>query len=167
MIGHGLPSLVQKGFADSDMDDQAQVPVAMEYYKAHPSDLSVVFPGVIETLQQLSLPMAIVSNKPTELIAPVLESTGLASFFELQFGGESFPHRKPHPIAAQHCLEHWGLSPKDVLMVGDMQPDADFAKNAGMNFAYCSYGYSDQTIECDHLLETFPACQKLFPASSP
>jgi phosphoglycolate phosphatase len=161
MIGHGLPSLIKKGFADSPFDPDTKVPLAMEHYLRHPCRFSSLYPGVLETLASLSIPMAIVSNKPTQLIEPVLQLTSLKPHFELRFGGEDFPHRKPHPAAAVHCCEHWNLAPEQVLMVGDMEPDADFAKNAGMKFAFCAYGYSSQSIEADHNLNSFSECATL------
>ncbi len=55
---------------------------------------STLFPQVKQTLAALKaagLPMAIVTNKPTPFVAPLLESLGIADAFSLIIGGDDVP----------------------------------------------------------------------------
>jgi len=156
MIGNGLPKLVERGFSDTQIPfSQDLIEKVRNSYLDDPCSKTHIYPGVIETLKGLSpRPLAIISNKPSELMAPTLESLKLRHYFDIVIGGEDFPEKKPHPASALHVLNHWGLSSKDVLMVGDMTPDRDLAINAEMPFAHCRYGFLDHALEADHLLDS-------------
>jgi phosphoglycolate phosphatase len=148
MIGNGLAKLVERGFSNTSEPLELRISEALAYYNEHLVDLTVVYPGVREVLAQLkNFKLAIVSNKPTVLLEPILKQLHLQDVFSDVFGGESFPERKPHPAAALHLLDQWKLKPTQVLMVGDMTPDAEFAKAAGMDFAHCTYGYHPEPLQ--------------------
>jgi len=157
MIGNGLPTLVERAFADSDIPySQDLLDLVRRCYLEDPCSSTVIYPGVMATLEVLSSrPLAIISNKPSELMKPTLTQLGLLHFFDLAIGGEDFPQKKPHPEAALHILARWQLSPREVLMVGDMHPDRDLARNAGLRFAHCRYGFLNEALEADHTLHSF------------
>ena len=59
-----------------------------------------LMPGVIETLQAVSsagYPLAIASSSTSEIIAAVLDTLGIASYFQVTQSAEHEPYGKPHP----------------------------------------------------------------------
>ena len=159
MIGKGLPHLVQQGFLDAPEHHQQAVEISMAYYQKFPTDHTLIFPGVPETLtklQKMGYPLAIISNKPTDLMLPVLQSLRLDSFFHPIIGGEDFPNRKPDPMAAEDVARRWQVPCEQILMVGDMEPDAEMAKRANMPFAFCLYGYAHEDLPAQIVLDTLP-----------
>lgn len=166
MIGNGLPKLIERGLAGTGIPVDEALPIALEYYREHPSDLTKIYDGVPETLQKLQqrgLPLAIISNKPTALVQPVLQSLKLDAFFDITIGGEDYPERKPSPLAALDLAKRWQLPCSSILMVGDMNPDADMATAAGMPFAFCEYGYSAQALASDLQLQHFSQLLESLP----
>lgn len=106
---------------------------------------SVLYPGVKETLAALAarnLPMAIVTNKPTPFVAPLLQSLGIADYFSLVIGGDDVAAKKPHPAPLFMVLGKFGLLPRELLFVGDSRNDILAAQAAGCRCIGLSYGYN-------------------------
>lgn len=129
---------------------------------------STLFPQVKQTLAALKtagLPMAIVTNKPTPFVAPLLASLGIADAFSLIIGGDDVPVKKPHPAAIFMVLGTFGVLPNQLLFVGDSRNDIQAAQaagvpNIGMTFGY-NYGEPIATSQPDLTLDSF---DELLPA---
>lgn len=123
---------------------------------------STLFPQVKETLLALrdqGLPLAIVTNKPTPFVAPLLASLGISDSFSLIIGGDDVAVKKPHPAGIFLVLGHFGVLPEQLLFVGDSRNDILAAQaagvpNVGMTFGY-NYGESITTSRPDLTLDTF------------
>lgn len=159
MIGHGLRHLVECGFANTTIDREHAFQITQKAYQDHPCRFSQPFPGVVETLKKLkdqNIAQYIVSNKPTFLIPSVLQTLDLTQYFKKAFGGEDFSKRKPDPMAIEHILElEKDLKKTDCLMVGDMTPDLEMAKQAGIHSAFCQFGYATSTLQAQYHLTQF------------
>lgn len=129
---------------------------------------STLFPQVKETLaafKAAGLPMAIVTNKPTPFVAPLLASLGIEDAFSLIIGGDDVPVKKPHPAAIFKVLGTFGLLQKELLFIGDSRNDIQAAQAAGvphvgLTFGY-NYGESIATSQPDLTLDSF---DELLPA---
>lgn len=133
-----------------------------KHYAATVEAGSTLFPQVQETLAALharGLPMAIVTNKPTPFVAPLLQSLGIADYFSLIIGGDDVVVKKPHPAAIFLVLGRFGVLPGQLLFVGDSRNDILAAQAAGvpnvaMTFGY-NYGEPIATSQPDLTLDTF------------
>ena len=129
---------------------------------------SGLFPGVrqtLETLRQQGLPLAIVTNKPTPFVAPLLESLGIAEEFSLVIGGDDVPQKKPHPAALFLVLGHFGLLPHQLLFIGDSRNDIQAAKAAGVPCVGLTYGYNyGEPISESHPDKVLDTFDQLLPA---
>ncbi|MDL4914683.1 MAG: phosphoglycolate phosphatase [Enterobacterales bacterium endosymbiont of Blomia tropicalis] len=129
---------------------------------------STLFPQVkatLETLQTKGIPLALVTNKPTPFVAPLLASLGIADAFSLIIGGDDVIVKKPHPAAIFLVLGKFGLLPGQLLFVGDSRNDILAAQaagvpNIGMTFGY-NYGEPIATSQPDLTLNSF---DELLPA---
>ncbi len=104
-----------------------------------------VYPGVAEGLQRLEargLKLACLTNKPGAFARPLLESKGLAPYFDHVFGGDAFERKKPDPLPLLRTCEALGTAPQRTLMVGDSSNDARAARAAGCPVVLVSYGYN-------------------------
>lgn len=118
-------------------------------YQHHYVDIngqhSEVYPGVREGLQALrerGLRLACITNKPNSFARPLLALKGLDGYFDHAFGGDAFPHKKPHPMPLLKACEALGSAPARTLMVGDSSNDAAAARAAGCPVALVNYGYN-------------------------
>lgn len=115
------------------------------HYRAINGDFSDVYPGVREglaALQARGLPMACLTNKPRAFALDLLRTKGLADYFSLVLGGDSFDRKKPDPMPLLRTCEALGVSPERTLMIGDSQNDALAARAAGCPVVLVTYGYN-------------------------
>ena len=115
------------------------------HYRVINGQFAEVYPGVLTALQafaQRGVPMSCLTNKPLSFAQNLLKEKSLDAFFAHVFGGDSFEHKKPHPMPILKTCEALGLAPQNVLMVGDSSNDAQAAHAAGCPVVLVTYGYN-------------------------
>lgn len=115
------------------------------YYAESVKEGSVLFPDVAQTLAALhgkGLPLALVTNKPTPFVAPLLEALGIDSYFDVVIGGDDVKDKKPHPEPLLLVAEKLALAPGELLFVGDSRNDILAARAAGCCSVGLTYGYN-------------------------
>ena len=117
----------------------------LDHYARDPSAHTRLYGGVREALDALrdwGLPLALVTNKPSAFIAPILEALGLQGHFGLCLGGDSLAQKKPDPAPLRHVAAHFGVLPAACLMVGDSRHDIEAGRAAGFRTLAVPYGYN-------------------------
>ncbi|KAA6128559.1 phosphoglycolate phosphatase [Cupriavidus cauae] len=115
-----------------------------EYLRIN-GQFSAVYPGVeagLAALKAAGLRLACVTNKPHDFTAPLLDKSGLAPYFELVYGGDAFPFRKPDPLPLLKVCEAFRLEPAQMVAIGDSENDALAARAAGIGVLLVPYGYN-------------------------
>ncbi|MGQ5525238.1 phosphoglycolate phosphatase [Chitinimonas sp. PSY-7] len=153
-VGGGMAQLVHRALTD-DRDGKAYPELheaGITSFCRHYDQLLAInthpYPGVIDGLQafrQMELSLAVVTNKPHRFSVPLLEQTGLASYFGVILGGDSLAEKKPHPLPLLHVCRQFSCKPAELLMIGDSHFDRDAAVNAGSPCLLLTYGYEDVT----------------------
>jgi phosphoglycolate phosphatase len=177
MVGKGSEKLIREVLA---LDyDAARVDAvfaqAMDAYQRHylaiNGEKSTLFPQVIEGLQalkDLGLRLACVTNKPIAFTLPLLAKFGLAPFFEIVYGGDSLPKKKPDPLPLLQVCRDFDLAPAQVVAIGDSSNDAEAARAAGCFVLTVPYGYNHgkpvQTINSDGIVDSLLEAAKLISA---
>lgn len=119
--------------------------VFMRHYQAEVCLNSQLYEGVTEFIaacQQAHIPLACVSNKPYAPAKDLLAALNILESFQLLIGGDTLPHKKPHPEPLLHCLRYFGVAAKDALVVGDSSNDIEAALAAHIPCVAVSYGYN-------------------------
>ena len=131
------------------------------HYHAINGDHCQVYPGVepgLMAMRARGLRLACVTNKPIAFARPLLQKTGLLDFFEVVYGGDSLPLKKPDPYPMQQVCRDFQLSAHELLAIGDSSNDALAARAAGCKVVVVPYGYNHglpvQTIDADGIVET-------------
>ena len=166
-VGKGTENLIRRVLAvDYPEDEAAQyfqqaLDAYTEHYLAINGDYSALYPGVLEGLQSMrekGLRLACVTNKPLAFAVPLLEKMGLSGFFEIVYGGDSFPRKKPDPMPLLQVCEDFGLAPAQVVAIGDSSNDAQAARAAGCRVLNVPYGYnhgeSIHDVDSDGIVST-------------
>lgn len=105
---------------------------------------STLYAGVPETLDVLrarGLRICCVTNKRDAFATGLLAAAGLLERLEFVLGGDSLPHKKPHPAQLREAARRTGASPGTAVLVGDSEHDYGAARNAGHAFVWAAYGY--------------------------
>jgi len=167
MVGKGSEKLIRDVLA-LDFDAariDAVFDEAMAGYQRHylaiNGQRSRLYPDVIEglrALKALGLRLACVTNKPIAFATPLLAQKGLAPYFEIVYGGDSLPKKKPHPLPLLQVCRDVDLAPSQVVAIGDSSNDAEAARAAGCFVLTVPYGYnhgqSVQTINSDGIVNS-------------
>ncbi|MDH3387259.1 MAG: phosphoglycolate phosphatase [Gammaproteobacteria bacterium] len=150
-VGNGVERFVKR-FLTNDMDAEPDpllfdqgLQIFLRLYAAHVSERSVVYPGVIGTLQRfagLDLHLGCVTNKPEPFTSGLLAAMGLDSFFELVVAGDTTVRKKPDPMPLHYAADYFGLDYGECMMVGDSSNDVTAARAAGFAIVCVTYGYN-------------------------
>jgi phosphoglycolate phosphatase len=143
-IGHGAPQLAARALGGTATEEELKhaLKFFLSYYEEHKMNNTCAYPGVPETLAQLShMPMAVLTNKPERISVRILDSLGLAKYFRVIYGGNSFESKKPDPFGANKILQELGVAAREALVVGDSEVDVQTARNAGTQAAAVNYGF--------------------------
>ena len=137
------------GVDHADLPQEEQVRMLRKlfdrYYQETVEEGSFLFPTVADTLAALhskGLPLALVTNKPTPFVAPLLEALDIARYFTVVIGGDDVKNKKPHPEPLLLVAERLGLDPAELLFVGDSRNDIQAAQAAGCCSVGLTYGYN-------------------------
>jgi HAD superfamily hydrolase (TIGR01509 family) len=100
-----------------------------------------LYPGVSKTLRALKdrgTPLGVVTNLPNWLVQALLKKSNLNSSFDTLVCAAGKP--RPGGLARALSAMRRNADP-DTFYVGDRPSDAEAAVNAGISFAWVSYGY--------------------------
>jgi phosphoglycolate phosphatase len=169
-IGDGASTLVRRALAhahliesEPDPHDDAFIDEALAwfiaYYRIHKLDYTTLYPGVLDALTAIrqrhpSLPMAVLTNKPVMPSRAICEHFGLHKFFFKNYGGNSFPTKKPDPqgiltlMAEASALNPHAapITPAETVMIGDSHVDVETARACGAIALGCTFGLSPATL---------------------
>jgi phosphoglycolate phosphatase len=165
-IGHGARQTLASAYVcsvgertdsrDPPAPDGSLLDRLMDAYRAfhddHCGKRSTVYPGVDEVLrrlQELSVTLAVVTNKEEYFARQLLGRLGLDRWFATVVGGDTLPCRKPDPAPLRHCLAQHGVHSRDALMIGDSVIDLRAARAAGTPFCFAAHGYGEPALACE------------------
>jgi phosphoglycolate phosphatase len=165
-VGEGARLLVERtleralsGEPPVSLVDHA-LEVFRKHYEAHLLDSTRPYPGVEQTLSALEgVTLGVVTNKPYDFSASLLEGLGLLYRFAVLIGGDSLEERKPSPLPLKEAARRTGHNPTDCLMVGDTKFDIYAGRDAGMTTCGFTGGFRGrnelQAAGADLLIDQF------------
>jgi phosphoglycolate phosphatase len=166
-IGKGTENLLRRTLASDFSPEELEqlYPKALAIYMAHYREIddryATVYPGVFEGLDAFKakgIRLACVTNKPHVFAMAALNKAGLANYFDVVYGGDSLPHRKPHPAQMQQVCKDFALPAAQVIAIGDSSNDAQAARAAGCYVLNVPYGYNHgqpiQDVDSDGIVPT-------------
>lgn len=149
-IGNGASVLIMRAlnWAGCEMAkeqlDSARILFDRHYSQSVESGTEL-YPQVATTLKQLAndgMKMALVTNKPTPFVRPLLSSLDILDYFSVIIGGDDVVEKKPHPAPIYLVLGRLGLRANELVFVGDSRNDIQAGQAAGCPTIGFSYGYN-------------------------
>ena len=109
----------------------------------------------------MGLQLACVTNKPFAFASSLLQKMDLLPYFDVVYGGDSLPKKKPDPYPLLKVCVDFSLLPQQVVAIGDSSNDARAARAAGCRVLNVPYGYnhgeSIQDVDSDGIVPTLLA----------
>jgi phosphoglycolate phosphatase len=138
LVGKGLDNLVREALPqDSRLPEIISTCLAemMADYEVHCLDKTCLYNGIPEMLQDLSgkeIKLAVFSNKAEPLTHKIVDQLmGNIPFKKVMGASTDFP-KKPDPAGALHISGMLGISPVNMIYMGDSDVDMITATRAGM-----------------------------------
>ncbi len=166
-VGDGIEMLIRRTLKERDefLSD------AVGIYKVHHSRNLLVrsrlYPSVVDVLEHFRIiPKAVISNKTSEFVQPLLDGLKISRYFHTVIGADSGLPLKPAPDAVLRVLSDVGVSPGRTVMVGDGVTDIRAGRAAGIMTCAVTYGFrsGDELREAgpDFVIHEFSELKNLF-----
>lgn len=141
-VGEGAATLVERLLGPGSAE--RWLPVYLAHYRRINATTATLYPHVVEGLAAMrsaGLKVACVTNKPRELVGPLLAHHDIAAAFDATIGGGDTADKKPKPAPLFAACERLGVAPARAVMIGDSINDARAARAAAMPSLTVPYGY--------------------------
>ncbi len=167
-VGDGAKLLIERALPPACPDLDAVYEDFRVRFAHDPAERTHLYPDEKETLAALKergLKLAVITNKPQDAAEAVLARFFPADFFDFIGGDTGMFPCKPDPSLARYAALRLHLAPAECAFVGDGEPDARVAINAGMCGISVLWGYRTRAqlegAGATRFAESFPALQKI------
>ena len=151
LVGNGADVLMERMLrrVGAELMPEQRALFRAEYdrrYEANPMMLVTTYPGLQELLGELKkhgILLAVLSNKPDNMTKHIAHELYPSLLREVWGQREGIP-KKPDPSAVLKMAEALGVSPNEILYVGDSGVDMQTAKNAGMTSCGVLWGFREK-----------------------
>ena len=166
-VGDGVEMLMRRALGDRE----EFLSEAVGIYRVHHSRNLVVrsrlYPGVVEVLENFRpIPMAVISNKTSEFVLPLLDGLKISRYFSRVLGADSGLPLKPAPEAVQKIMAEFRAPHDRTVMVGDGTTDVRAGKAAGVITCSVTYGFRSEDelrrAGPDHVMHSLSELTALF-----
>lgn len=152
-VGLGARNLLTQGVlaaGGSEEEAKAALPLLLGHYGEHLGSGSVAYPGLGETLDELTargVTLAVVTNKYERFALTLLERTGWRDRFACVLGGDTMGkgRAKPHPAPIAEMIRRCGGG--RAAFVGDSIYDVQAAQAAGVPAVAVAFGFSVGSVD--------------------
>lgn len=147
-VGNGINNLIRRALPEAERTEENVLRVReffVPYYNAHNCDYTHPYPGIpelLKTLKEQGYLLAVASNKYQAATEKIVTHF-FPNIFDVIMGEREGVVRKPDPQIVYDILSK--LSPltsnPSPLYIGDSLVDRETARNAGVPFIACSWGF--------------------------
>jgi phosphoglycolate phosphatase len=148
LVGDGLATFIQRALPEDARDDPETARRLGEAMRAEYKKRNALktrpYAGVMDMLAALRdrlIPAAVLSNKPHSSTLEVVERFFPGYPFRTVLGAREGRPVKPDPEGAAEIAAHFGLSPAEILYLGDTNTDMQTARAAGMFAVGALWGF--------------------------
>ena len=149
-VGNGILLLMQRALpsGQENPDFDKVFSCFKEHYGIHCNDLTKPYDGIMELLELLKekgVKMAIVSNKADFAVRELSEIyfKGIIPVAIGETASEGI-RKKPAPDTVMEALRQLGSTTEHAVYVGDSEVDLATAKNCGMDYILCEWGFRER-----------------------
>ena len=150
MVGNGISNLIRRALPEDVRTEETILHVReffVPYYDEHNCDFTRPYAGIPELLATLKAQghlLAVASNKYQAATEKIVNHF-YPGIFDVIFGEREGVNRKPDPQIVYDILNTLNAQPStlnsQLIYLGDSLVDRDTARNAGLPFVACSWGF--------------------------
>lgn len=146
MVGNGINNLIRRALPEGEQTEENILKVRehfVPYYNEHNCDFTRPYDGIPElltTLKQQGYLLAVASNKYQAATEKIVNHF-FPGIFDVILGERTGIPRKPDPQIVFDICNRLNSQSSTVHYLGDSLVDRDTARNAGVPFIACSWGF--------------------------
>ena len=153
-VGNGINNLIRRALPETERTEENIMRVRthfVPYYDAHNCVYTRPYEGIAEVLTELKAQghqLAVASNKYQAATEKIVNHF-FPGMFDVILGEREGIERKPNPQIVYDIIERLHATKQKILYIGDSLVDYETAKNAGVPFVACSWGFvlREQLVE--------------------
>jgi pyrophosphatase PpaX len=110
----------------------------LAFYRLNHNRLACLYPGIEDILcyaKECGKYLAVFTGKGIKTAGITLQEFHIDKYFDFVVSGNDVVNRKPSSEGLHKIMDHFGLQPNEVLMVGDAVSDVKAAHEAGVKIA--------------------------------
>ena len=147
-VGNGVRRLISRAVPEGISEEEFERCFAFfrQHYLVHCQDNTRLYPhvgGMLQEVHKQGFKTAIVSNK-LQAGVDELYDTYFRDVIDVAIGQREGMALKPAPDMVELALEQLGASKDETIYLGDSEVDALTARNAGLRFVACLWGFRDR-----------------------
>jgi phosphoglycolate phosphatase len=149
MVGEGARVLVRRALTAAGLHDEpGSMARFLEIYDTRLLNHTRAYDGIADAVRaaRAHARVAVLTNKPAEPTAKILQGLGLLDLFDDVICGDGPLPRKPDPASLVALIDGSGIEPSQALMVGDSLIDHETAQRASARCCMAAYGYGYLTF---------------------
>lgn len=147
-LGNGMLNLIRLSAPEGSSAEElaALKETFTTYYKAHCSENTKPYSGIVELIEELraaGVKTAVVSNKP-DFGVQLLAKEHFPTSFDTAVGERTGIAKKPAPDSVNEVLKELNIERQEAVYIGDSEVDIATARNAGMDGVIVTWGFRDE-----------------------
>lgn len=125
LTGSPVAKLVDYVLQAYGQKDKARVQLVTELMDYAVSEILAAKPllpnvkDVLAQLKQQGIKMAVASASPRNMLQGIVDSCGIAEYFDYLASAEELDYNKPHPAVYLHAAQQLGVNPTECFAVED------------------------------------------------
>ncbi|MEA4916378.1 HAD family hydrolase [Proteiniphilum sp.] len=149
-VGRGLLNLTRRALPETVQDEgtvKACYQRMTEVYNDHCIEKTKPYDGImplLDELQSRGFKLAVFSNKADQFTKKIVQVL-MPGYFDRVAGMTVEELKKPNPACALQISEDMGVSPGEILYLGDTGIDMETASNAGMYAVGVLWGFRSES----------------------
>ena len=151
-VGNGILLLMQRALPSGQDHPDFEKAFALfkEHYGMHCNDLTKPYDGIMNLIKKLKshgIKMAIVSNK-ADFAVKELSEIYFHGMIPVAIGEKESEgiRKKPAPDTVMEALNELGSTKEEAVYVGDSEVDLETARNCGMDYILCEWGFREKSV---------------------
>lgn len=177
LVGSGIVNLVKRAIKSNNQEMIKKVRADFDvFYGTHIVDTTCTYSGgrdMLVNLQKNGVVLAVLSNKPNAFVTPILDKLYPGVEFKAAWGKKEGYAIKPNPQSLNALLDEIEADKGNTVYVGDSDVDAYTAKNGGVDFIGCAWGFRGEKeliqtgVDINRIARTNQELQQLIIGGKP
>lgn len=148
-VGDGAAVLVHRMLGENDNAENF-AKVKAEYDRLYESDVLYLtepysgIPTLLENLKKQKIALAVLSNKPHNVVCMIIEKLFGKDVFDVCFGQRDGIAKKPAPDGVFEICAASGVSAAETAFIGDTSVDIETGKNSGAKTIGVLWGFRER-----------------------